>query len=127
MPDWLNMIVGVADSEGAPPSFSRETLQRHKILRVYIVQLVLKCLEMCAKIFEEKGGGQRKFCEQFDEFRKPLPLMLVRRNVIEVCADSEDLPRNISRESLQQIRALRVFRVHSVLKCMGTFCKCCCE
>ncbi|XP_018804683.1 PREDICTED: endoplasmin [Bactrocera latifrons] len=50
MPNYLNFIRGVVDSDDLPLNVSRETLQQHKLIKVIKKKLVRKVLDMIKKI-----------------------------------------------------------------------------
>jgi len=130
LPEWLNMVKRVPVSEDLSPNNSREALQQNGLLPFIKKNLVQKSLEM----FEMKDVYQKSYekfgvCLSIDIklyihrvfIDRGNELMQERLNRVKKVADSEDLPPNFSRETLQQNRLRRVLKKNFVMKGLELF------
>ncbi|KAI7902559.1 Hsp90 protein-domain-containing protein [Cokeromyces recurvatus] len=70
LPKWLSFLKGIVDADDMPLNVSRETLQRHRSLRVITRHLVKKALEMFSNLSQRDPKAYAKFLGQYNNILK---------------------------------------------------------
>eukprot|EP01127_Copromyxa_protea_P001398 TRINITY_DN113_c0_g1_i4.p1 TRINITY_DN113_c0_g1~~TRINITY_DN113_c0_g1_i4.p1 ORF type:complete len:461 (+),score=151.32 TRINITY_DN113_c0_g1_i4:825-2207(+) len=69
LPDWLNFIRGVVDSDDLPLNVSREILQQNKLLQTIQKKLVRKIISLLQDIMDDEERWE-SFYENYSQFIK---------------------------------------------------------
>jgi heat shock protein beta len=70
LPKWLSFLKGIVDADDLPLNVSRETLQKHRSLRIITKHLVKKALDMISTLAATDPTRFKKFLVQYGTILK---------------------------------------------------------
>lgn len=70
LPKWLSFLKGIVDADDMPLNVSRETLQKHRSLRIITRHLVKKALDMFASLAQSNPSAYKTFLGQYSQILK---------------------------------------------------------
>lgn len=70
LPKWLSFLKGIVDADDMPLNVSRETLQKHRSLRIITRHLVKKALDMFSSLASTDPDAFKKFLSQYSTILK---------------------------------------------------------
>ncbi|CAO3695348.1 hypothetical protein G6F70_008538 [Rhizopus microsporus] len=70
LPRWLSFLRGVVDADDMPLNVSRETLQKHRNLRIITRHLVKKALDMFSQLSQSNPDKYNAFLTQYSAMLK---------------------------------------------------------